>query len=117
MTNKRTFYIALVYNRAEKTINYIHVFEEYLVAEIDTIVNLFGEGGAGDDDYVGAVVNENREAIVCITLPSMDEPIKHIDVAEANFPNRESINRALGNHLMEQIVDLLETNDEEIRFS
>lgn len=117
MTDTRTFYIAMVYNKSEKSINYIHVFEEYLVAEIDTIVNLFGEGGAGNDDYVGAILGENREPLVCITLPEMSGPITHVPVEVAMVPSKDSINKALANHVMEQILDLLDTNDEEIRFS
>lgn len=117
MPKTHTYYIALVYNKAEKTINYIHIYEEYLVTEIDTIVNLFGISEAKDDDYIGAIIGENLEPVVCFVLPSINEPIKHIEISEACVPNKPSIEKALANHLMNEIVDLLETNDEEIRYS
>lgn len=114
----KTVYTVIVFDTEEKEITYVHLFEHLLVAQIDMLVNLFGEGAAENEAIYGAVLDFNTDKpIMLVNYPSIDESYKECDPEDVNMPDTNSIHRALGAHIKQEIQDILETISDEMRFS
>lgn len=114
----KTLYTVIVFDTEEKEITYINLFEHLLVAQLDMLVNLFGEGGPDNEAIYGAVIDYRTDKpVMLVNYPSIDESYKECDPDDVNMPNANSINRALSDHIRHEIDDILETISEEMRFS